>query len=403
MPLHGDHARAKAKGHAILSSPAAPADLTALGAQAPNLQSLHFHQVEDLPPDALELLSTQAGACMQSTPTWYRNFAQTLGDAFGTPGFAVLRKDERTMAVLPYAIQAIHWAGNDLSSLTSYYSSLYCPAFRPDLEVDALRLLIGDMLRRHGPVARLRFSPMDPSSREFVLLRLALIQSGLHTSGYFCFGNWYLPTEDTNWAEYLASRRGEVRSTVRRMARRFERMGGRLELITGGERLKAGIEAYQAVYNASWKQSEPFPEFVTGLMHRSAEMGWLRLGVAWLQERPIAAQIWTVFQGRAEIFKLAYEEGSRQLSPGTLITAMLMEHVIETDRVKEVDYLTGDDAYKADWMTRRRERWGLVAYNLRTPAGQWGCARQVLGQGWRALKGSMSPRRDTDSPGSSSR
>ena len=44
-----------------------------------------------------------------------------------------------------------------------------------------------------------------------------------------------------------------------------------------------------------------------------------------------------------------------------------MQHVIDTDHVEEVDYLTGDDAYKQDWMSHRRERIGLVAFNPRTP------------------------------------
>jgi hypothetical protein len=48
--------------------------------------------------------------------------------------------------------------------------------------------------------------------------------------------------------------------------------------------------------------------------------------------------------GRAEIFKVAYDEAHKALSPGTLVTALVMEHVLEVDRVREVDYLTGDDA-----------------------------------------------------------
>jgi hypothetical protein len=57
---------------------------------------------------------------------------------------------------------------------------------------------------------------------------------------------------------------------------------------------------------------------------------------------------------------------------------MLMEHVLDQDKVNEVDYLTGDDTYKAAWMSDRRERWGLVAYNLKT-------ARGVFGAGWEAV------------------
>jgi len=51
--------------------------------------------------------------------------------------------------------------------------------------------------------------------------------------------------------------------------------------------------------------------------------------------------------------------------------------------VTEVDYLSGDDGYKKDWMSQRRERWGILALNPRTPRGVLAIARHV---GGRAVK-----------------
>ncbi len=45
--------------------------------------------------------------------------------------------------------------------------------------------------------------------------------------------------------------------------------------------------------------------------------------------------------------------------------------------VLDVDYLTGDDPYKKDWMTHRRERWGITAFNPRTPRRVLMAARHV--------------------------
>jgi CelD/BcsL family acetyltransferase involved in cellulose biosynthesis len=47
----------------------------------------------------------------------------------------------------------------------------------------------------------------------------------------------------------------------------------------------------------------------------------------------------------------------------------MMEHVIEKDRVSRIDYLTGDDDYKKNWMSVRKERHGIAAYNPRTLSG----------------------------------
>jgi hypothetical protein len=65
---------------------------------------------------------------------------------------------------------------------------------------------------------------------------------------------------------------------------------------------------------------------------------------------------------------------------------MLMEHVFETDKVSEVDYLIGDDPYKNTWMSARRERWGIVAYNPRSPHGLAGLSYESLGRAVKAVK-----------------
>jgi CelD/BcsL family acetyltransferase involved in cellulose biosynthesis len=71
----------------------------------------------------------------------------------------------------------------------------------------------------------------------------------------------------------------------------------------------------------------------------------------------------------AYIFKLAYDEAQSRWSAGTVLTAHLLRHALEVDQVVEIDYLSGDDAYKKSWMTVRRERIGLMACNLRSIGG----------------------------------
>ena len=140
------------------------------------------------------------------------------------------------------------------------------------------------------------------------------------------------------------------------------------------------MQAYEQVYAASWKNSEPFPNFVQGLVHTSAEQGWLRIGVAWLENKPIAAQIWIVANGKSSIYKVAYDENYKAYTPGTLLTALLMQNSFEIDQVTKVDYLIGDDPYKKTWMTERQERWGIVAYNPRTIGGAFLLAKEVAGR-----------------------
>jgi CelD/BcsL family acetyltransferase involved in cellulose biosynthesis len=74
--------------------------------------------------------------------------------------------------------------------------------------------------------------------------------------------------------------------------------------------------------------------------------------------------------GTAFIHKLAYVEAAKPLSPGTSLSAALFETVIDHDRVSHIDFGTGDDPYKRDWMDQQRPRWRLVAMDPRRP-GQW--------------------------------
>ncbi len=45
----------------------------------------------------------------------------------------------------------------------------------------------------------------------------------------------------------------------------------------------------------------------------------------------------------------------------------MMEAVIDSDKVEEIDFLTGNDRYKQDWMSERRQRWKLVCTRKAEP------------------------------------
>jgi CelD/BcsL family acetyltransferase involved in cellulose biosynthesis len=132
------------------------------------------------------------------------------------------------------------------------------------------------------------------------------------------------------------------------------------------------LAQYNAVYQRSWKIPESHPHFIEAICHAFAEHDWLRLGLVRVNGTPIAAQIWFVKDGVASIFKLAYDEQHKVLSAGTVLSMALLRHAIDIDRVTKIDYLTGDDAYKVQYMSRCREMWCLQAYRKASLAGLFG-------------------------------
>lgn len=183
-------------------------------------------------------------------------------------------------------------------------------------------------------------------------------------------GNWRIDTERMSFDDYWASRPGQLRSTYKRRAKAA---GLDVEIFDCFD--ANAWAAYEAVYQASWKPNEGSPAFLRALAEQEGAAGTLRLGIARLDGEPVAAQLWLVENGEATIHKLAYAEAAKHLSPGTILGHAMFRRAIDTDRVRAIDYGTGDEPYKADWMAERRQLWQLTARNPRTVGGLAGALR----------------------------
>lgn len=289
----------------------------------------------------------------------------------------VMQRDDEVRGVLPLYFQRTGSGFRQMRGLANYYSSLFRPLLDPAVTADELAGYLLEILQDF-PLDVLRFDAMDPAHPAFNLLESAMHRAGLVPFRFMSFGNWYLPVRWDSFKDYFQGMPSQVRNTVRRRERKFfAANSGRLEIVTGLEDIEAAIAAWEKIYAASWKRAESSPQFIPGLIRMYAARGWLRLGLAYYDGEPIAGQIWIVSHGRAAIYKLSYDENFSHLSAGTILTAHLMRHVLDIDKVKEVDYLVGDDVYKKDWMSHRRERWGIVAYNPRTLRGVLGGANEL--------------------------
>lgn len=165
--------------------------------------------------------------------------------------------------------------------------------------------------------------------------------------------NHVLETGGRSFAEYWANRPGPLRTTVKRKARKVE--------IEIAEHFDPPIWAeYRRIYDLSWKTREADIALLEDFARQESAAGHLRLGIARHGETPVAAQLWTVQEGAAYIHKLAHDEAFRHLSAGTTLSAALFEHVIDRDGVQLIDFGTGNDAYKRDWMERVRVRHTLT-------------------------------------------
>ncbi len=219
---------------------------------------------------------------------------------------------------------------------------------------------------RDGGIARVELSPLE---------RPEALEAGFKAAGWVTrlsekTGNWRIDTEGLDFASYWESRPTQLRNTFKRRAKSA---GLAIEIHESFD--EAAWAAYEEVYRASWKPEEGSFDFLRALAEQEGAAGALRLGIARKAGRPVATQLWLVENGEATIHKLAYAEDAKAMSPGTILGHAMFEHVLSRDRVRVIDYGTGDDSYKADWMAERRSLWRLEAFNPRTLKGMVGAAR----------------------------
>jgi hypothetical protein len=330
-----------------------------------------YCDISSLPADALRVLEAAGSEDFQSSAAWFDNFVSTVDSAAAAAEFHVWSDCGQARLVLALLIDR-QPGSCTARALGNYYTTRYAPIRARNLDAAEAAVgfdaILAELFKREAGLHTIQLGPLEAGSDDETLLRAALRRQGCAVFDLHAFQNWQLPVT-TDWPTYLATRDGKLRTTLSRMGRRFAARGGRVALVQGGDGLDEAIAAYEAVYAASWKQPEPHPQFMPGLMRAAARLGQLRMAIAWLQDKPIAAQVWMVAGGRADIYKLAHDESHKETSPGSLLTALLMQHVFEVDRVKVVDYLSGDDGYKRLWMSEVRERRSLLAYRLSSARG----------------------------------
>lgn len=247
-----------------------------------------------------------------------------------------------------------------LDTLTNWYAFTCQPVGTGAADEALLRAIATALARRTGRIELTKLPDEDGTATR---LQRAFRQAGWAVLREACDDNHFLPVNGRSYLEYLASRPGPLRTTLKRKARK---VAVRLSQQFNAQ----DWAAFEDIYRRSWKPAEGDPALLRAFAEQEATLGHMRFGLALAEGTPVAAQFWTVEHGRAYIHKLAHLPEAEPLSPGTTLTAALMEQVIDHDRVTEVDFGTGNDRYKADWMDEVRPRFRLVCLRKQVP-GNW--------------------------------
>jgi CelD/BcsL family acetyltransferase involved in cellulose biosynthesis len=301
---------------------------------------------------------------MQHAPFDRLAWWQGLAEHCGLEPLLAVARDGDTAAVLP-----LQRAQGRLSGLANWYSFRLRPVASPGSDAAGLLTALARDLARRAARVTLSGLPQEDGSAD--LTEAAFRKAGWIALREACDTNHVLQLAGRSYDEYLAGRPGAMRTTLKRKTGKVE-----VRLL---KHFEADIWAdYEDIYAESWKPSEGSPDFLRAFAKAEGAAGRLRFGVAYAGGRAIAAQMWTVEGGTAFIHKLAHREEAKPLSPGTVLSAALFRHVIDEDKVELVDFGTGNDGYKRDWMEEIRPRYRLDMLRPGAPQNWPFLARRAL-------------------------
>lgn len=313
-----------------------------------------FNAFNQLPKSSDVLFAQAEKDSMFFSRQWFENLVNTALEDDQKLLLACVIDGDNVLAILPLITRS----NKEWSSLHHLYTSLYTLLIAETNQQEILSCLSQGLSQQ--PLDYLNLEPVAEDDSNIKNLQQALEAAGFSCHRYTRFHNWFHRLQGQNFSDYMAARPGKVRNTIKRKQRKLEREHGyEIRLHTGSD-VQQALSDYNEIYNASWKAHEQFGDILEGLATSLAKSGWTRLAILYIESKPAAAQLWFVVDKKANIFRLAYDEAWKQYSPGSILTKYLMGYVIDTDKVEEIDFLFGNDRYKQDWMSERRQRWGVV-------------------------------------------
>ncbi|MBT8143300.1 MAG: GNAT family N-acetyltransferase [Gammaproteobacteria bacterium] len=341
-----------------------------------------YEQVGDLPQSATDAFSYRNGVPFFYSHEWFDCLACHGIDDVTRPRVYVAHDDSGVQC-------GLYCATTDkgkLISLTNYYTMEYAPLMAGENADAGLAAIVARLGEERWDTVDLRTMRVEGPVYE----RLAALidEQGFHVFPYQQHENWYLEVDGRSFDDYYNGLSSRLRNTIKRKGNKLRREH-EVELAIyprDAISLAESLAVYEAVYQSSWKQAEPFPDFMPALFRLCDQLGNARVGIARIDGEPAAAQIWINDRERTLIYKLAYDEKYTSMSIGSVLSRELFEYAIDHDQVSEIDYGVGSEKYKRDWMSAMRRLDALMACNGQTIKGKALAAKEKLAAATRSLR-----------------
>lgn len=342
-----------------------------------------YDSLDDLPNSARKLLEEEGQRRFFNGLSWYDVFCRTCLDHGQKPAFYHLTsvEPEGGQLILPLLtplgrsgckVADRQLGQNSCMSMTNYQSAYYGPITNLSGEVLTRSL---EQLARHLKAERftvIDFNHLDTAISANASLRTAFKRAGFAVHDYLDEPVVLEDVDGRHYADYMKDRSSNLRRNIGRLRRKLEKVGEvRFVVEAGGPNLAQAIHDYETVQKASWKEEETYQDHVPALIQAAAAAGLLRLGLLYLDGRPVATDLTIISDGNASGKKGHFDEDMRQHKVGEILTSHMFEYLIETDHAKSIDFGKSAAPYKLKWLKQQRPMHGFVAFDPLTVNGQY--------------------------------
>jgi CelD/BcsL family acetyltransferase involved in cellulose biosynthesis len=218
---------------------------------------------------------------------------------------------------------------------------------------DALVACLAELKRQRGEWDILDLRHIDESSPTARMLPAALGAAGLRSRWHHVDAYYTVPLSHS-WEQWLAQQSASVRHTIRKKERRLARLPGYSCTVT--ETVTA--ECLEACSAVEWSKTVAGSAaeriltrnrgFIEDAFTRLGRQSQVYVATMSLTDGPIAYEIGFQFRGRLLAYNKAYLPEWAYHSPGAMLIPAVLRYG-HGARLREYDFLLGDEGYKARW------------------------------------------------------
>jgi CelD/BcsL family acetyltransferase involved in cellulose biosynthesis len=354
--------------------------MTIATAQSAGAARVPLARALDVGPESWDKVLTQSGSSNPFlTWAWHRACADAvLAEEVDSCQAVMLRSATGDLeSAFPFRVHRDRFWGVPVTGLDWAFGDLGCP--------DHLDLLASPAVDLDALVGTLEQVP-------WVVIRLGNVAEAASNVERFCAAcerrGWtvrrrligrcpYLELPGT-WEGYLSSLSSHGRHAIRRKERKLRQEHGVVLTDYGPGRLEEGLHHLQTLHTQRWGGGGAFRDPAWQRLHRRFAASLADRGQLWLVTLDIDDTPAAVWYGFALGDTVYHYQSGRDLRwerdrVGTVLMGLMIRRAIERG-YQRLDFLRGEEPYKAEWTDTARRRYEVVVFR----AGWRGAALRGL-------------------------